>query len=85
MSIGEHDFRWRELRERRRHRLTRLGQDSYQLLGVLPVAIGEYRVRLSRGAGATGAADAVHVILKVIRRQLVVDHALDTLDVEPSR
>src|SRR5690606_29268159 len=42
------------------------------------------RQRVARGAGAAGAADAVHVVFGVVR-QVVVDHRRQVRDVEAAR
>src|SRR3989338_4860239 len=60
------------------NRLTRVAFDIAQLAAVFG---GRERNRDALGAGAAGAADAMHVIFRYLW-QVVVDHVADTADVD---
>lgn len=55
-------------------------QDIDQLLGHLALVRCEEGVRFSGGIGATGTADTVNVVLRLLRVVVVDDH-LDTVDI----
>ena len=57
----------------RRHLLIRFFHDLDELGGVTPVSTSHERERLARAAGTTRAANAMHVLLDVVRKVKVYD------------
>ncbi len=64
--------------------LQRCAEELFDCPEIPSLLGGAKRYRRSRSPGPAGATDAVHVRLRV-RRQVVVDHLCDVLDIEPAR